>query len=145
MLFYAVCCLANSGNDKYICFNLLKLLFVTSFTNFNICYIPVIIKIFNFLQTIQYLLFKIIPKKTILSKNQNFCPYVSLLAFATVSICNINKIPYPRLQKNLKSILIINQLAANIEVINKLYYLLQFGFYNKTKYILFENAFYLII
>lgn len=73
IIFYTDGCIASGGNVKYLCFNLPKLSFMTSFLNFDICYISIATKISNFLHNIQYLLFKIMSRKISLPKNHNLC------------------------------------------------------------------------
>lgn len=57
MFFYTDGNSDNSGNIKYICFNLLKQSFRACSINFNNFYLLVLTKIFNFFYDIQYLLF----------------------------------------------------------------------------------------
>lgn len=57
--------IANSGNVKYICFNLPELSSIASSTNSDCCYLPMTTKISNFLYGVQYMLFEIILGKII--------------------------------------------------------------------------------
>lgn len=76
MFFCAGGCIASSCNVKYVCFNLLKLLFIASSTNSDNCYQSMTTKITNFLYDIQYLLFEIVLRKITLptkSKRLSSC------------------------------------------------------------------------
>lgn len=52
IFFYISSCIAGSSNIEYIHFNLSEIFFITSFINFNICYILMAIKVSNFLYNI---------------------------------------------------------------------------------------------
>lgn len=102
MVFYTINSITGGNKIKYVPFNPSQLLSIASFTNVDICYIPVVTKISNFLHNIYYWLSEIFLEKIILSKNQNFNLYASFLVLAIVSIYNINKIKFTKLSESLK-------------------------------------------